>query len=341
MWKLSCAAGLALAAVLALPAYAAPAPAYHVARTLKGGGDGGWDIATFDPVKRRIYIGRAYGVMFIDADTGAITSKLADGHTVHEVLPLPGGAMVMATDGGTNRARLIDTASGKVVAEIPTGKDPDAATYDPATHLALAMNPDSASATLVDIATHKGVGTISIPGDLEYATADGTGKVYVNANQDGRVHIAVVDVKARRVVATYPLTGCKRANGLDYIAADHLLFSACTGGTAKFIAAATGKQVASLPVCAGSDAAVYDPVRKRAFVPCGREGVMDVISLDDPAHPAVIQRVTTENGARTAAVDPKTGDVYLPVAKRLPTAVPGRRRRPIAPGTFHVLVIAP
>ena len=52
---------------------------------------------------------------------------------------------------------------------------------------------------------------------------------------------------------------------------------------------------------------------------------------------AVVQTLTTQIGARTGAVDPKTGVVYLPTATyTLQGGIPT-----VTPGTFQVLVVSP
>jgi len=51
-----------------------------------------------------------------------------------------------------------------------------------------------------------------------------------------------------------------------------------------------------------------------------------------------VGRVKTEVGARTGALDPETGDIYLPTARFAPVAQPGGKRAPV-PGSFHILVV--
>src|SRR6202040_3075707 len=55
---------------LAAVALAAAGPGYHVIKTYKVGGEGGWDYLTADSDARRIYISRGTHVMVIDADSG-------------------------------------------------------------------------------------------------------------------------------------------------------------------------------------------------------------------------------------------------------------------------------
>jgi hypothetical protein len=63
---------------------------------------------------------------------------------------------------------------------------------------------------------------------------------------------------------------------------------------------------------------------------------------DTPDKLTVVQTLTTERGARTMALDPKTHNIYVPSAKFEPQATPkpgeARQRPKVIPGTFKVLV---
>ena len=78
----------------------------------------------------------------------------------------------------------------------------------------------------------------------------------------------------------------------------------------------------------GWDYASADTESRRLYVGHDREVV--VINL--------VEKVTTEIGARTLAVDHKTGRVYLPVGRFSPAPAGARGRGPMVPGSFHVLV---
>ncbi|HYK80032.1 MAG TPA: hypothetical protein VEU95_10395, partial [Micropepsaceae bacterium] len=88
------------------------------------------------------------------------------------------------------------------------------------------------------------------------------------------------------------------------------------------------------------DAVIYDPVRKLAFIPCGQDGVLEVISLADLAHIAVVQHVPTQAGSRTGTLDPQTGRLYLMASKPDPNA-PAGRGAPRLAGSWEVLVVGP
>ena len=264
----------------------------------------------------------------IDVKTGK-ASQLASGASDHMALIVPGTTLVVLTQrAGT--IRIADTATDKVLAEFQGEKNPNSAAYDPITKLVFVLNKDSGTATIIDPMQRKLVGTIPIsPNTLEFPVSDGAGKIFDNV--ETTAEIAVIDAKTRKVTGSYKLAGCERPSGLAYAAAPKLLISSCRNGLAKVVQADTGKEIASLPIGLGPDAVIYDPVRKLAFIPCGADGVLEVISLADLAHIAVVQHVQTQAGSRTGTVDPGTGRLYLMASKPDPNAVAASRRPRRAP----------
>src|SRR5580704_8356260 len=251
-------ATLVLLAALALAAGASAAPGYSVTGHIKVD-DGGWDYASFDPAHGRVFVSRSAGaVTVIDiADKTVRTLTIPGSGRMHESLPLNHGALLLVTDGTANVAHLIDPATGASVADAPTGTKPDAAAFDPASGMALVMNGKSGDITFIDPATHAVAATVAVGGALEFAAADGAGKAFVNIEDQNQ--IGVIDTRAHTLVGPYaPAAG--------------VLIAACANKVAKVLSAADGHDVATLAIGAGPDAVIYDPVRKLAFIPCGRDG---------------------------------------------------------------------
>ncbi len=69
-------------------------------------------------------------------------------------------------------------------------------------------------------------------------------------------------------------------------------------------------------------------------------GDRSMLTLRSAREIAVIETVTTESGAKSGALDPATGLLYLPRAKMAPPQNDGVRPTQI-PGTFEILVVAP
>lgn len=320
----------------AAPTRAADGPGYKIVERIKVP-DGGFDYATFDAATNRVYMPRGDFTTIIDAKTGRV-SQLTSGASDHIALPIPGTSLLLLTQ-RRGIIRIADAAKDMVVAELLGGKNPNSAVYDPVSKLVFVMNKDSGDAAVVDPVSGKSVATIPIsPNTLEFPVADGAGRIFDNI--ETTAEIAVIDAKARKVTGSYKLAGCEEPSGLAYAADSKLLISSCGNGIAKIVQADTGKDIASVPIGRGPDAVIYDARRKLAFIPCGRDGVLEIISLADPAHIVLVQHVATQVGTRTGTLDPATGKLYLMAFKTDPKPVPGGRAARL-PGSFEVLVVGP
>jgi hypothetical protein len=146
----------------------------------------------------------------------------------------------------------------------------------------------------------------------------------------------VIDAKTMKIRATYRLSGCEEPSGIAAIPKKGIILSACANQIARLTDAASGAELASLPLGKHPDSAFYDQDRQVGYVPCG-DGTLTVISFKSD-RPRVAEVVVTQAGARTGALDPATGLVYLPTAALGPPEKPGGRPS-IVPETFKVLVI--
>ncbi|MFI4933614.1 MAG: hypothetical protein ACHP7N_03265 [Caulobacterales bacterium] len=300
------------------------------------GPDGGWDYASFDAARRRVYIAHGTVVLSLDVDSGKLNPAFAAGAGLHAVLPIPGSNDILTTNSGDKTAKIISATDGKLIASLTVADDADAAVYDPSTKLAVVVNGDQGLLTLVNVAARKVEGTIQVGGGLEFAAVDGKGRLFVNIADKGQ--IAVVDLKARKVLATWPMNGCVRPTGLAYVEGGRLISSCGASLNAKILDAADGKEIASLTIGGFPDAVIYDSARHVALIPTARDGALWVIGLTGAASNTMIESVPTQIGARTGAVDLKTGRVYLPTAEyNLP--VPAGQRPTTKPGTFQILVL--
>jgi DNA-binding beta-propeller fold protein YncE len=306
----------------------------HVVSRIAGP-DGGWDLVSFDAARRRVYVAHSSQVILIDADTGVANLAFAAGDHLHSVIPIPGAEILLSTNIGDNSARIIRASDGALVASVPTGAKPDAAIYDPVSGLALFMDAGAGDITLVDVKAAKAVGAIEVGGALEMPALDGAGRLYVNI--EDKNEIAVVDLKSRATVAHYRLAGCEGPTGLSYVTGGRLV-SACANGVAKIIDAATGRDIATLPIGARPDAVIYDAKSRVAMMPFAASGTLSVIALSGGNDNTVIDTVAAQMGARTGAVDHSTGRVYLPTAEYVLPAPLGQRPT-TKPGTFNVLVL--
>jgi DNA-binding beta-propeller fold protein YncE len=296
-------------------------------------GDARLDYASIDTVSRRLYVARGFGVTAVDLDSEHMTQQLVPGQHVHAVIPLPGGR-ALSTNGDTNTATLFDAGSGKVIAQLDTGKDPDAAVFDPTSGLVFVMDAEESDTTLIDPSAGKVVGRVPLGGKPEFAVVDGHGHLFVNL--EDRNKTAEIDTVGRKVLGSYALPGCESPTALGIDTESGVLVAACANRTALAIRAADGTVVAShLAIDRKPDAVIFDTARKNFYIPCGRDGTLIVISESKDATLSFQASVPTAVGAHTGALDPKTGRLYLPTADYHLTL------HGIAPadGTFRILVL--
>jgi DNA-binding beta-propeller fold protein YncE len=328
-------AGLFAAAALCPHAFAQKAEQHIVVlKTIAHqDGDARLDYASIDPVSRRLYVARGFGVTAVDLDTEQTIRELVAGKHVHAVIALPDGR-ALSTNGDSNTATLFDGKTGKILAQIATGNDPDAAAFDSSSGLVFVMDAKDADATLIDPLAGKPVGRLPLGGKPEFAVADGHGRLFVNLEDQGKM--AVIDTAGRKVVGAHALPGCERPGALGIDTESGVLVAACANRTAIAIRAADGKVLAPhLPIDRKPDAVIFDAANKSFYIPCGRDGTLAVISESSGEVLTVLDNVPTAVGAHTGALDSRTGRLYLPTADYHLTLTG------VAPadGTFRILVL--
>ncbi len=334
------AAGSALA-LAAAPAYAAPAPNYHLVHRFVLGGDGGWDYLTYDPAGKRLFISRATHVMVVDPSTGAVVGDIPNTPGVHGIALAQDLGKGFTSNGRDGTVTVFDLKTLRTLATIQTNaKGPDCIIYDPATKRVFTFNGESTSATAIDARTNAVVAQIPLGGRPEFAVADGKGMVYDNL--EDKSEIVAINAQSGAITARWPLAPCQSPSGLSMDRDHRRLFTACEGQMGV-VDADSGKVLATLPTGKGTDATRFSSKLNLAYAPNGRDATLTVVQETTPQSFAVMQTAQTETGARTMALNPDSGEVYLVTAKMQinPNASSYRDRYHVIPGTFTLLVLDP
>jgi YVTN family beta-propeller protein len=334
---------LVLAALLAaaIPAVAAPAVSYHLVQTYVLGGTGGWDYLAYDTDSKRLFISRGTHVTVVDPFTGKIVGDIPNTPGVHGIALAPQLGKGFTSNGADGTVTVFDLATLATTATIQTNaKNPDGIAYDPASSRLFTFDGGSNDATVIDARTDTVVATIPLGGRPEFPAVDGRGTVYDNVESTSE--IIAIDARSAKLVARYPLGECLHPSGLSIDAEHRRLFTACTGEMGV-VDAGTGKLVTTIPTGAGTDATRYDPASGLAFASNGRDATLTVVHEDAPDRFTLLQNAKTVAGARTMALDPQTGDIFLVTAKLVenPNATSYRNRYTPVPGSFELLVYAP
>ncbi len=314
---------------------------YHLEKTYVLGGSGGWDYLTYDAASKRLFISRGSHVMIVDPQTGTILGDIPNTPGVHGIALAPELGRGFTSNGADGSVTVFDLSTLATIATIQTGaKNPDGIAYDPASSRVFTFNGGSNDATVIDARTNAVVATIPLGGRPEFPAVDGRGMVYDNVESTSE--IVAIDARTAKLVGRFPLGTCAHPSGLSIDAEHRRLFTACTGQMGV-VDADSGKLVATIPTGAGTDATRYDHTTGLAFASNGRDATLTIVHEDAPDHFALAQNVKTVLGARTMALDPQTGDVFLVTAKLIenPTATSYRDRYTAVPGSFELLVYAP
>ncbi|MGD0181059.1 MAG: YncE family protein [Terriglobales bacterium] len=315
-------------------------PGYHVIKTYKLGGEGGWDYLNLDSSSRRLYISRATHVIVIDADSGKPVGDIPDTPGVHGIALAPELGRGFVSNGREGTVTIFDIQTLKLITKVKVGDNPDAILYDPATKRVFTFNGKSHDSTALDAAKGTVLGTIKLEGKPEFAASDGKGEIFVNI--EDKSQLDAIDPAKLEVKSRWPLAPCEEPSGLSIDREHRRLFAGCDNKMMAVVDADSGKVLATPAIGDGVDATAFDPGTGLAFASCG-EGVLTVVREESPNKFSVAENVKTQDGARTLALDDKTHQVFVVTAKfgppPAPTADQPHPRHSILLDTFVVLVL--
>jgi DNA-binding beta-propeller fold protein YncE len=329
---------LTLVAQGAKAAPAAPAK-QSLLRTLKVGGEGGWDYLTLDAEAGRLYVPRSTRVMVLDLE-GKTKGEIPNTSGVHGVALAKDLDRGFTSNGRSKTMTVFKLSTLEVIKEVKTtGENPDAILYDPATRQVFTFNGRGKNATVFNAETLEVTGTIPMGGKPEFSACDGKGRVYVNVEDTHE--LLAINSRTRTVEARWSLKPLEDPTGLAIDVAHNRLFTVGGNKLMAVVDASNGKIVKTLPIGEGCDAAAFDAGTGTAYASNG-EGTLTVITQDGKDHFSVAATIPTRKGARTMVVDGKTHLVYLCTAEYgpAPEAKPGERSRPpMLKDSFQVLVV--
>jgi len=321
---------------------AAQAPAqYRITHTYVLGGDGRWDYVTPDPARHRVFIGRETRVMVVDERDGKLLGEVAGIHGAHGVALAESSHHGFATSGNDSSVVMFDPTTFQALGRIHAAEDADALIYDVVSNRVFTFNGDAHSSTVVDPGPGRIVTNIPLGGKPESGVSAGNGKVYVNIVDNAEV--VEIDAKSLTVTRRWSTEPCRQPVAMAIDTTHHRLFSGCRSGLLAVSDYEAGRVVATAPIGAGVDGAAYDPATGDAFA-SNADGTLTVIHEDDPDAYHVVQILQTALGARNMGLDPTTHRLYIVTARFGPaptdsTAANPRRRPPVIPGTFMMMVV--
>jgi len=288
---------------------------YKVLATTQLMGTGGIDYVYADNDARRVYVPRGGNTFVFDLDShkyiGAITN--IGGHGV---------AIDTATHHGFcsgGKVGMFDTGTMQKIKDIDVQGRPDGILLEPLTDRVYIFSHEAPSITVIDPKDGSVVGTIDVGGAMEQAQSDGQGKLYADVENEKK--IAVVDVKAMKLITKYDLgDSAGEPGGLGLDVKNHLLFAMCANpNVCVVVNAGDGKVLATLPLDGGTDGGGFNPATMEAWS-SQRNGTLTIIKESSPTSFAVEPTVQTKEGCKTSSLDTKNNRIILICTERLPQA---------------------
>jgi len=336
---------LAMAAVLAIGGASAQAQApagYRVVKEVALGAPERWDYVVYDAPSHRVYVAHGDRISVVDAKEGKLIGDVTGVSGTHGIGVSNGKAYT--DDGQAGQVIVFDPKTLMMLKRIPAKDDADGITVEPRSGHVFVVDGDSKTVTVVDAKTDTVLANVDTGGGMEYAVAGDDGKVYVNGAE--KKEIVRIDAKTNAIDARWPIPGCTSPHGLAIDNAGHRLFVTCVNKVMTVVDTTSGAVAATLPIGQGTDAAAFDPVRKRAFSSNG-DGTLTVVAENGPNSFSVAETVQTRVTGRTMGIDPASGRLFIAAADvdssaPVPTGPNGRPGRPkLVAGSLKLLFLDP
>jgi len=327
-----------LLALLALLLPLVSAWAEGVTRAIPLGAPEKFQYVLFDAPNHRVFVAHGSEVTVVDAGSLKVVGHVGGLSGAHGIALVPGGHGY-ADSGRSATVSVFDQKDFRVLASLKADIDAYAVIYDPASRHVFVMNDDAGNITVIDPARDKVIDTISVGPGLESSEADGQGHLFIAHSEAHQV----LRIDTRRNVADrrWPVADCGEPHGLALDTARQRVFVSCPEGGLLVLDSQNGRRVAALPIGIGGDSLLFDAARRRIYS-ANAVGTLSVIEEMAPDSFVARPDLPTEPGARTGALDPATGRLFLvtaTVAGQDPPKKPGGTAKyRFVPGSTRLLV---
>jgi DNA-binding beta-propeller fold protein YncE len=315
-------AGIVILSIVlsALSAVSQPASPLTLKRTIELPGiTGKFDHFAIDLEGNRLFAAATgnHSVEVVNLKTGTVEQSIAGLGKPHGLVWIPATDSLYVADGSLKELRMYRGRPLKLAASLKLSDDADDMVFNPSAGLLYvghggtdtANPPQIAVVADSELTLKASLPVSSHPEALDLDPA--TQRVF--ANIAGAGEIDVIDTANNSITAHWKL---KSATDNVPIAVDpehRLVYIACRK-PAVLIAldAASGAELAQLPIGAGADDLFYDPGLKRVYVIAGA-GEVDAYQVDAQKTMRAIGILRTEAGAKTALFVPAQSLLYLGV----------------------------
>jgi DNA-binding beta-propeller fold protein YncE len=315
---------------------------YDKVRTIRIGGEGGWDFLEVDAANRKLYVARGTRVVVIDLESEKVVGEIPDTPGVHGIAFVHALNRGFTSNGGDSTVTVFDLKTLKTLGRVKANGRPYIICFEPVSNRVFTMNHGTNDITAIDPEAMQAVGSLPAEGVPELAVSDDKGHVWVNL--EDKSEILQFDAKTLKVLNKFSLAPGEEPTGLAFDPKSRRLFSTCNNKLLVIADADSGKVVQTLPIGPGPDGCVRDVSSGLIFASSGGDGTVAIVREASPGKYEVAKTVKTQVSAKTIALDPKTHRLYLSAATPEPPAANAdkaapRGRRRYLPDSFVVVVV--
>src|SRR5713226_7187298 len=280
---------------------------------LPGPGGKRFDYLTIDPddhylISAHLAADQTY---VIDLATNKVIATIADTPGAEGVEYVPELKKCYTSNAHDNTIGVVDLKQMKVIKKLKTEAKPDGSTYAAPFHKLYVSDERGKAVAIVDVRSDTIVKTLHFDSETGMPQYDPVAKlVYVNLQDIDR--FAVIDPQDDRVLAQYPVAGCRGNHGMALAPEQRRAFLVCEESNllAVFDLEKHGV-VQTLPLPEGADVVKADASRGRIFVAC-HSGAITVIQALGSGQYKKLADAPVEKAVHSLAVDPDTGYLYVP-----------------------------
>jgi DNA-binding beta-propeller fold protein YncE len=279
------------------------------------------DHLAIDPVGQKLFLAAEDNgtLRVIDLVTGKLERTVRGFKTPHSILFLPESKELYVTD-GSKAVQVLDSGTFQVKKRIPMTPGADSVAVDHDHHLLYAVSGGKdvsmTRSAISEIDTANGHLLREIPVEAAHVEAmalERSGsRLFVNVTDKN--YLAVVDRKANKIVAQWPIKEARQNAPIAFDEEHHRLFIVCRQpGKLVVLDSTDGRSVANFPTGERADEAVFDPLHRRVYVTSG-EGSIYVYQQLDADHYDLLAPIKSAPGAKTALLSPDSTRFFVAVS---------------------------
>lgn len=240
--------------------------------------------------------------------------------TPHSIFYLPETDRILITDGDPGALKIFRGSDYTQIGSVDGLAGADSGRIDEATQtLYLTAGGkdvplDYSSIVAIDLRTNKKVGELRIESNhIEaFELEKSSSRLFLNLT-DKHV-VAVIDRKAMKEIARWPIGSQADNSPMAYDEAHHRLLIVCRKpGTLLVMDSDSGKVVTQLPAAERSDDIAFDAATGRIYVP-GGDGQIFVFHQASADKYELVAKVSSAPGAKTCALVPSLARLFVAVS---------------------------